>query len=224
MIDVASDYNAPLKKKKTHTGVQFIILSILLFFCVIILLCTYRLLNQPKTSESNNFIAPQKNSLGATTVSSTTLRKRDCDVELVYSVTDAECDAICHRPKTYESRNGVCVHLAYNNPENPAGCNPKRGTLAYVLGNGEFGTTKMFCLSSDVGIQPDDPLAPNILCGNGKIDIDYEKEFPLLRHCQCSPSQFLALIPATSSTRRHGICVDNKYKIFYETNNLVFEK
>lgn len=157
--------------------------------------------------------------------------RSNCDVETVYSMTDAHCAQVCASynqfnntdGNTYVSKHGVClnskiVEQRQANVFEDNDCDPKNGVLAYIIGDTQFGTLKHLCLSIDVGVQPDDgtSTAGNTLCQNGTIDIDYTRSFPQLSECKCVAEDFLALIPNTNTTRARGVCVNSKMKKFYQ--------
>lgn len=151
--------------------------------------------------------------------------RRNCDVETIYSVDDEQCSAICQETGVFRSYNGKCVNiLAFNQEAVHNNCNPKHGVLAYLLGNPELGSTKLFCLSIDEGVQPDDPNKPNTLCtGDGaSIDINYVERFPQLSNCKCPDTKFLAQISNTNTIRSRGVCINKTLLPIMEYNNSVF--
>lgn len=151
--------------------------------------------------------------------------KQNCDVETIYSVEDAQCEAICKQPGIFISKNGACVNiLAFSQQAVDNSCDPKKGVLAYLLGDPQFGRTKLLCLSIDPGVQPDNIKDPNTICEGGSIDINYIQSFPQLYSCKCPDDQFLATIPNTSVIRQRGVCVNKKQLPIYKLNNLVYEK
>lgn len=172
------------------------------------------------------------------TTNEQTLRS-SCDVETVYSMTDEHCQQVCSSynvddattGNTYVSRHGVCLNTKTVQLQNDAEakaneCNPKNGVLAYVIGDTQFGTLKHYCLSIDIGVQPDDGRSTtgNTLCQNGTIDIDYTKSFPQLSNCKCNDdTEFLALIPGTSTTRARGVCINNASKNAYQLGDLIYK-
>lgn len=149
---------------------------------------------------------------------------KDCENEIIYSVSNDQCNRICKHNNFYLSQNGICVNsIMVNSHVEENECNPERGVLAYLLGNSEIGTAKLFCISSDLGIQSNDLSKKNIICDGGEIDINYHKEFPLLRNCKCKNDEFLSIIAATDIIRRHGICIKNEMKPLYELNQLIYK-
>lgn len=149
--------------------------------------------------------------------------KHDCDVETLYSVEDAQCAALCKHPGVFVSMHGACVNmLAFNQDIIHNGCDPKKGVLAYLLGNSQFGNTQLFCLSIDEGVQPDNVTEPNTICTGGEIDINYIETFPQLSQCKCPDNKVLAVIPNTNTIRSRGVCVDKNYENFLKYNNSLY--
>lgn len=149
--------------------------------------------------------------------------KQNCDVETIYSVEDSQCEIICKQPGIFVSRNGACVNiLAFSQEAVDNTCDPKKGVLAYLLGDPQFGKTKLLCLSVDQGVQPDNVVDPNTICSGGKIDINYVESFPQLYSCTCPNNQVLALIPNTSTIRQRGVCVDRHLYNMYNLNNMIY--
>lgn len=150
--------------------------------------------------------------------------KRNCDVETVYSVEDFQCERICAPPNAYRTKNGVCVNvLAFNQAAIDNECDAKQGLLAYLLGDPEFGKTKLLCLSIDPGIQPDNLIDHNKICIGGNINIDYLEQYPTINMCQCSEN--LYAIPATGSIREHAFCApDKRLQPLFDYNNLIVSK
>lgn len=150
--------------------------------------------------------------------------KHDCDSEIIYSFTDEQCSLICNK-NNFISRNGMCVNkLAFTPIIVTNNCDPKRGVLAYLTGNTQFGTANLRCLTVDDGVQPSDLSQPNTLCQNGQININYLTGFPQLSNCKCPQDYTLAIIPNTSAIRTRGVCIKNNQKnafnsLLYENNN-----
>lgn len=158
-------------------------------------------------------------------IQQTMVQKNNCDVETIYSFTDEQCANICQPHGNYVSKRGICVNvLAFQTEQVNNVCDPKSGVLAYLTGNAQFGSIKLRCLTIDDGIQPSDLTKPNILCENGKIDINYLFAYPQLPDCKCKDDEILALVTNTNAVRSRGICVDKKFKDFYDINNLLFDK
>lgn len=154
----------------------------------------------------------------------TIFQKHNCDVETIYSFTDQQCASICSSIGNYVSKRGICVNvLAFQTEQVKNLCDPKRGVLAYLTGNSQFGSVKLRCLTIDDGIQPSDLSKPNIFCQNGNIDINYLTSYPQLSNCQCRGDQILSIIANTNAIRSRGVCVDKKFKEFYNANSLLFD-
>lgn len=152
--------------------------------------------------------------------------KHNCDVETIYSFNDQQCESVCSNIGSYISKNGVCVNvLAYKTTEVRNTCDPKRGVLAYLTGNSQFGSVNLRCLTIDDGIQPSDPTEPNIFCTNGTINIDYLTAYPQFENCKCrTDNDILAMVANTNAVRAHGICVNKKFANFWKTSSLLYTK
>lgn len=152
--------------------------------------------------------------------------KRDCNAETLYAMTDEQCDLVCQGPSVFRAKHGVCVNvLVFENRTVENKCSAKDGVLAYLIGNSEFGNTQMICMSEDIGVRPDDLDKPNTLCqGGGSIDIDYTKRFPSLADCECGDDKQLALIPATSTVRTRGVCVNKQIARLFANENLLYRR
>lgn len=157
--------------------------------------------------------------------SQSTSLKHDCDVEVVYSMNDNQCNRICKQQGQYVSKHGICVNiLAFNTQEVTNQCDPEKGVLAYLIGDPQMGRTKLFCLSIDQGVQPDDVTKENTICTGGKMmeKINYIRGFPQLKSCQCERGFVLTVLANTSVVRSRGICVPEKSQKGYEFNKLLF--
>lgn len=149
--------------------------------------------------------------------------RRNCDSELIYSMVDSQCNQICQQPGVFRSHNGVCVNLLSFDQEIVENkCDPAKGVFAYLLGDPQFGTTKLRCLSIDPGIQSNDIDKSNVICVNGKIDINYVNAFPQLNNCECPPDTFLGTVQNTSAIRQHGTCKKINLLKIYDFNNSLF--
>ena len=147
----------------------------------------------------------------------------DCQIFGTYQADI--CEAICKQPGIFVSKNGACVNiLAFSQQAVDNSCDPKKGVLAYLLGDPQFGRTKLLCLSIDPGVQPDNLKDPNTICEGGTIDINYIQSFPQLYSCKCPDDQFLATIQNTSVIRQRGVCVNKKQLPIYKLNKLVYDK
>lgn len=150
-------------------------------------------------------------------------QKRNCDSEIIYAFEDATCNLMCANSilNKYIVKNGKCVNS--NITESNAitdKCDPEKGVIAFLSGDTEFGNTNLLCLSIDPGIQPDNIEKANIYCVDGDIDINYLVRLPIKEDCICPETMFKAKIPATKTIREHYMCMDLKYKDWYELNNL----
>lgn len=195
-------------------------------YCAVFLILMILILIVYLSSQLSDIEMDSKNVLFSGTQSQT--MKRDCDKETVYSVEDYQCDVICKHTGIFISKRGVCVNnLAIHADDHEADhnkCDPKKGVLAYLTGNSQFGNTNMICFSIDVGIQPDDVEKSNILCEGGSIDIDYVKSFPQLYNCKCPENNILTTISRTSTIRLHGVCTSSKLEPIFKHNNLLFSE
>lgn len=154
------------------------------------------------------------------------VHKRDCATELVYSVTDSQCGEVCEPPAYFVSRNGACVNvLAVSTQEDAAkACDPRRGVLAYLLGDPQFGKSALRCLSVDPGIQPDDPHGKNIICTHGSVYIDYLVAFPSVAACHCTKDptrNALVSVANTRVMREYGVCVGQNMLPLFRHDGLV---
>lgn len=183
----------------TEIKILLIILIVFIFILIKYILSTQNL-------ESNNEITKLPGTQSK-------LTKKDCSIQTVYSTNDIQCSLICQSPNVYISKNGICVNALINTSsvvENK--CSPEKGVLAYIVGDPQFGKSSILCLSIDIGIQPNDTSKNNIICKNGNIEINYIKSFPDVNNCKCLGDDFPAIISATSTTRKHITCVNNKLK------------
>lgn len=154
--------------------------------------------------------------------------KRNCDEELIYATNDQQCARMCINKTDYLVINGICRNskILLSNSSSAAGndkvCDPKRGFLTYIVGNGMLGNANLLCLSVDPGIQADDARQANRFCAGGKFkqdsQLDYLKRLPKLSDCLCNSSSSgsssgdddLLVIPSTSYIRQYGICINKR--------------
>lgn len=177
-----------------------ILLAILIIFILILITYIKSPTNLTQNSENSPFVGSQSK-----------FEKIDCSSQTVYSSNDTQCSLICKSPNVYISKNGICVNALVNQSEITENkCSPEKGVLAYIVGDPQFGKSSIFCLSIDVGIQPNDTSKPNIICRNGNIDINYVKSFPEIKNCKCKTDEFLAKFKPTSTIREHAMCIDKK--------------
>lgn len=155
------------------------------------------------------------------------LRRRDCDMELVFSVTDSQCNDVCKQPAAFASRNGACVNvLAFSKHGEAIECDPRRGVLAFLLGDPQFGGTALRCFSVDPGIQPDGPAGKNIICNHGAIDIDYVVSFPQAAACRCTTDPARGVLASVTNTRvmrAYGVCVSENMKRVFRYDGLLLD-
>lgn len=200
-------------------------IAILATFSAIVLFCAYalRLLVSIAKLKNHNLQTEDGNLLNEKKSSETETLRRDCDLETVYSMDDAQCANVCKTTGTYRTKNGVCVNvLIFETQAVQNRCSPKDGLLAYLVGDPTFGKTKAVCLSIDLGVRPDDLNKPNIICRDGNINVDYTKNFPLLKDCDCG-DRLLTIVESTSTIRTHGICMDRRIKPVVELNDLLYK-
>lgn len=151
--------------------------------------------------------------------------KQNCNIETIYAVEDSQCEMICSQPGTFTSKNGACVNiLAFSQDAVDNTCDPKKGVLAYLLGDPQFGRAKLLCLSVDIGVQPDNLSDPNTLCDGGTVEINYIDSFPQLAGCKCPAGKILGLIPNTSTIRQRGACISTNLYDVYNLNSLIYNK
>nr|WOJ45367.1 pif3 [Apis mellifera nudivirus] len=202
----------------------------LIFFVFIILFAIWMLLQLLQKIKPENFarrIRSEEVSELLGKGSQSELGKRDCNVETLYAMDDEQCANICRSPGIFQVRHGACVNvLAFESKSSLAmnKCDPKRGVLAYLIGNSQFGSTSLLCLSIDLGIQPDnaDEAANRICSGGGKIDINYLLGFPQISNCKCPSGKILTVIESTSTIRPYGQCASRLLKPIFEYNKLLF--
>jgi hypothetical protein len=148
--------------------------------------------------------------------------KKDCTLEIVYSVEDSQCQNICKQPGTYVSKNNACVNiLSYSQDEQKDVCNPKDGVVAYIIGDPEYGDTKLLCLSTDIGIQPDSTTQENRMCQGGGINIDYRQSYPKISDCNCNNDDIKVVVANTSVIRPYVQCSPKSTLRPYELNGLI---
>ncbi|ATY70238.1 pif3 [Tomelloso virus] len=199
--------------KTTSIKISQIFIAIIIILLILIV-ALLRLVSNINVDETLvEFPGTQKDSM-----------RQNCNIETVYSVEDSQCDAVCAQPGIFVSKNGACVNiLAFSQESVDNTCDPKKGVLAYLLGDPQFGKTKLLCLSIDLGVQPDDISEPNTICEGGTIDIDYVKSFPQLYSCTCPNDEILTTIPNTSTIRQRGVCVSKNMYDVYNFNDLIYK-
>lgn len=199
---------------------NFLILFFFIFILLVFILCLFKSkFFNLKKSESFNFLDNK--------TATTMLReeKKDCNLTIVYSIRDDDCNMICKNSDVFISQNGICVNSIMKQKETQLICNPKLGFVSFLTGNSEFGQTKLVCMSVDLGIQSNDTKEKNIICRNGKIDINYLKKFPSIDECVCTvENTILTIIPATNTIREHSICLNKRLKNVFEWSKLIRDK
>jgi len=227
-------FNDALRQSTIRTNATFkqpvTLLLLLVFLAAVLavsLLALWQIHVSPIPHEARDVQGNAVTRLGLP-LSYTRHSKRDCDIETVYAMDDTHCTEICYNGAQYASRNGICLNiLVLTRSGNVANnCDPKRGLLAYMIGDPLLGRTDFTCLSIDMSIQPDDATLPNRLCGTGTegpgkggiVDgvIDYTSAFPQAENCRCvSNDEIPVLIPDTATIRRHIRCVHHTSGVLF---------
>ncbi|UDM55371.1 Pif-3 [Phenacoccus solenopsis nudivirus] len=147
--------------------------------------------------------------------------RRNCDTELVYSMSDAQCANICTGNDVFISRNGTCINSAiFSNQSTPSEnvCDSTKGLLAYIIGDSQFGKAYLRCLSIDQGIQSDNANEPNKIISYATLpEINYNFQYPSHDKIKCDIKEYPAkiIIPNTESVRSKAVCVrESVFKIF----------
>lgn len=149
--------------------------------------------------------------------------KKDCDLNYVFSMDTEQCINVCKGPDSYISQNGICVNvLAIDKTTIENNCDINKGVLAYLIGDPEFGTANLICLSIDPGIASDDINQPNQMCMNGSININYSLGYPRMDQCTCPDGMTKITIPETKVKREHIHCVSSSYKSMIKWANLEY--
>lgn len=146
----------------------------------------------------------------------------DCEHETVYSISDQQCRIVCDNSTAhYVEHNGMCVDsrvLNYSSAANNE-CDPAKGVLGYMLGDGQLGTSYVHCLSVDMGVQPDDPKKRNMIVKNAvDFTVDYNKGFPDWRdtNITCFNGDVKSSIPNTMNVRERAVCVPSAWASILE--------
>lgn len=191
----------------------YVLILIVLFLLIAIVFILNQLSDFNITKTQTLFYSTQSENL-----------RYDCNSETIYSFDDNHCNTICKGVGAFRSHHGVCTNTVnFNQGSIINDCDPKQGLLAILVGDPQLGTVKFRCLSVDLGIRPHNIEDPNILCGNGEIDIDYVKEFPSLKSCRCKYDSTLVLIPSTSTIRTRGVCVPYAVEPLFKELNLLYK-
>lgn len=204
---------------------------IYLFIAIVIILLIYMLVIISKNGKNENDVNGDDDDdddgifIPKYKASPSNAYKRNCDAEIIYAMDDNQCSNICNGSNLYRVHNGRCVNAlildSSNNTIND--CDPKRGVLAYLVGDPQLGRTKYQCLSIDLGIQDDSLDKENIICKNGDIAINYLDTMPQLSQCKCRDRQFLAIIPNNKTIRTHGQCINNVLLPVFAFNNAIYD-
>lgn len=195
-----------------NTSVIKIFIIILIALCFILFHRIHILsLNIPDNDTSKNHM------INLQTLGNPVSRfKHDCSVELVYSIDDYQCATLCRGPIKYYSKNGTCVNSLVSHIKeltSTNNCNPKLGVLAYMIGDTQFGTIRLQCLSVDPGVQPDDVYKPNKILLFGSVNINYLEKFPTYMDGVCDePKHVIVSIPNTRTIRSTGVCVPEEFR------------
>lgn len=147
------------------------------------------------------------------------LTRIDCNTNIVYSFDDDLCMAVCQTDNMYRSQKGVCVNANIQEENNITNeCNAEQGLLAYLVGDTQFGQIKTHCISTDLGIRPDNPNLENRMCSNGgTIDINYLHSFPQISDCICESTA--AVITNTETIRAYAVCTNSDLNNILSYNN-----
>jgi hypothetical protein len=163
--------------------------------------------------------------------------KRDCSAETIYAFDTQQCRLMCRNNAVYVVSDGQCVDETTLNtggseqepppeqiPTDNETCDPQRGLLGFMVGNPQFGTTQIMCLSIDMGIQSDRPSEANQLCRGGELTspINYLQSLPSLQTCKCPDDQVLAIIHNNQTIRMSGICVPKHLEPFLKTTGILY--
>lgn len=204
---------------------QRLVFAIIIIMCI----CIGVLFQRVAVIGALNSLPPKQKKIIYPNIEMTDYLKRNCDEELIYATNDQQCARMCINKTDYLVINGICRNskiLLSNSSSAAAGndkaCDPKRGFLTYIVGNGMLGNAKLLCLSVDPGIQADDARQANRFCAGGKFkqdaQLDYLKQLPKLSDCLCNNSSgsgdsdddLLVVIPSTSYIRQYGICINKR--------------
>lgn len=149
--------------------------------------------------------------------------KKNCNVDVVYSMTDDECSKLCDNSGLFVNRHGICINsIVFNQKTVENTCDVKKGVVAYLTSDPAFGNSAMLCLSIDPGVRPNNLKLPNTLCPNAVLEVNYKKKFPQLNDCQCDTNtETLIEIPNSSTIRTRGYCTNNNLLPIFQMNNLI---
>jgi len=134
----------------------------------------------------------------------------NCEFETQYCFTDGDCQRRCNANVAglgARCITGICKNelLIEQLPEN--NCDPRKGFVAYLVGNPALGQVSFICKTVDPGIAISVDGINRMCAGSIEpIDINYLKEFPYEKQCTKEICPFPCLIPATSVKRSHIEC------------------
>lgn len=135
----------------------------------------------------------------------------DCAQNVTYCFEDSHCAKMCQNATGSICRNGVCLSANIINSQTPLNeCDARRGVVSFFSGNVALGRFDFVCRSIDLGVAPDDISQPNNMCRGGIINIDYTRQFPTPRDCQCPAGTRGVILPATSQVRQYVQCLPTR--------------
>lgn len=178
---------------------HYVWFGVVLFFAIILVIITlqikYEIIND---NREENTIA------SAITGALTSRSTRNCNREQVYCWTDADCAQACSNVSGVSCVRGVCgqQNLVFSSPNNP--CDPAKGILAFLEGDVAFGRYVYSCKSVDPGIAISSTLNKMCLNQTTPVTINYLTKFPEITDCSCTDT--LTLVPATTVKRAHAEC------------------
>jgi hypothetical protein len=176
--------------------ISFVVLVLLMLFIAYIF-------TQNHTTISSPQIRLEGKSLG-------TKPRIDCQQNVTYCFEDAHCRNLCTNSTGNRCRNGICINDNLLNTQLPLNeCDARRGVVTFLAGNVALGNFIGLCRSVDLGIAPDDVTLPNKMCTDGTINIDYTRQFPSVRDCQCPAGTRVVILPATEQVREYAVCLSN---------------
>jgi len=150
--------------------------------------------------------------------------KRDCEREIVYSMSDEQCRVLCRGAHLFTHRNGICVNTLNSSHAKEITCDASLGVVAYISGDAQFGQANLRCLSVDPGIQPDDADGINKIVRFGKTSqpINYLESYPRYQDTVCDAAYPLAtLVFNTETVRSYKLCVSSVAERFFAFNDML---
>lgn len=163
-------------------------------------------LNLNKINYTDQFLGSQEN-----------VPKVDCISNNVYSFSNDDCEKQC-LGSNFISLKGICLTENKNISKK---CDSEKGLLEFIEGDAKFGKIKKICLSIDPGIQANDENQKNLICEDGKIDINYNISFPNVKNCVCEEGKIPILIDNTSSIRKHAVCMNKELSPIFNHDKLL---